>query len=105
MREISVAGLKALRDGGADHVLLDVREPFELELARVAGSLDIPMGEIADRLAEVPRDRDVVVMCHGGKRSARVTRLLEEHGFTRAVNLEGGIDAWSREIDPSVPTY
>ena len=105
MREISVAGLKALRDAGEDHVLLDVREPFELEIARIAGSLDIPMGEIPARLDEVPRDREVVVMCHGGKRSASVTRLLEASGYTRAINLEGGIDAWSREIDPAVPTY
>jgi rhodanese-related sulfurtransferase len=105
MREISVGDLKALRDRGGDHVLLDVREPFELELARVAGSLDIPMAEVPARLGELPRDREIVVMCHSGWRSARVTQILEQNGFQNAVNLEGGIDAWSREIDPAVPTY
>jgi rhodanese-related sulfurtransferase len=105
VKEISVAEFKALRDEARDHVLLDVREPFEIELAQIQGSLNIPLAEVAGRLAEVPRDRELVVMCHGGVRSARVVKFLEQNGYDRAFNLDGGIDAWSREIDPGVPTY
>ena len=105
MKEISVTEFKAMRDAGRDHVLLDVREPFEIELAQIAGSLNIPMAEVPARLDEVPRDREIVVMCHSGQRSGRVARFLEQNGYTTAVNLAGGIDAWSREIDPAVPLY
>ena len=94
-----------MRDAGRDHVLLDVREPFEIELAQLAGSLNIPMAEVPARLDEVPRDREIVVMCHSGQRSGRVARFLEQNGYAKAVNLAGGIDAWSREIDPAVPLY
>jgi rhodanese-related sulfurtransferase len=105
VKEISVAELKAMREAGRDHVLLDVREPFEIELAQLAGSLNIPMAEVPARLDEVPRDREIVVMCHSGQRSGRVARFLEQNGYTTAVNLAGGIDAWSHEIDPAVPLY
>jgi rhodanese-related sulfurtransferase len=105
VKEISVAELKAMREAGRDHVLLDVREPFEIELAQLAGSLNIPMAEVPARLDEVPRDREIVVMCHSGQRSGRVARFLEQNGYTTAVNLAGGIDAWSREIDPAVALY
>jgi rhodanese-related sulfurtransferase len=105
VREISVAEFKALRDEARDYVLLDVREPSEIELAQIPGSLNIPLAQVAGRLADVPRDRDLVVMCHGGVRSARAVKYLEQNGYDRAFNLDGGIDAWSREIDPEVPTY
>jgi rhodanese-related sulfurtransferase len=105
VKEISVTEFKAMRDAGRDHVLLDVREPFEIELAQIAGSLNVPMAEVPARLDEVPRDRAIVVMCHSGQRSGRVARFLEQNGYTEVVNLAGGIDAWSREIDPAVPLY
>jgi rhodanese-related sulfurtransferase len=63
------------------------------------------MDEIPERIGEVPQDRDVVVMCHGGTRSGRVAAYLRSNGFTRVANLDGGIDAWAREIDPSLATY
>jgi rhodanese-related sulfurtransferase len=105
VKEISVTEFKAMRDAGRAHIVLDVREPFEIELAQLAGSLNIPMAEVPARLDEVPRDREIVVMCHSGQRSGRVARFLEQNGYTTAVNLAGGIDAWSREIDPAVPLY
>jgi rhodanese-related sulfurtransferase len=105
MNEISVEELKGLRDSGAPHTLLDVREADELAVASIAGALWIPMGDIPARLNEIPTDRELVVMCHHGGRSARVVEYLAAQGWTRVANLTGGIDAWSRRIDPKVATY
>jgi rhodanese-related sulfurtransferase len=86
-------------------VLLDVREPDELARARLPEALHIPMREVPGRMGELPRDKTIVVMCHVGGRSARVTQFLLANGFERVFNLRGGIDAWSQEIDQSVPRY
>ena len=86
-------------------VLLDVREPDELELAAVADVLHIPMREIPARVGELERAVPLVVMCHSGGRSRRVAEFLLNHGFSEVFNLRGGIDAWSTEIDPQVPRY
>ncbi len=102
--EITVHDLRTRRER-ADVVVLDVREPHELAVAALDGVLHIPMAQIPQRLAELPRDREIVVLCHSGVRSERVTAFLRASGFERAVNLAGGIDAWSREIDPAVPRY
>jgi rhodanese-related sulfurtransferase len=103
--EISVHDLKARRDRGDDLVLLDVREPDELAAASLPGVLHVPMAQIPARLSELPKQRDIVVLCHLGGRSERVTQFLRASGYPRAVNLTGGIDAWSKEIDPTVPRY
>jgi len=86
-------------------VLLDVREPFERDLAVIEPSLHIPMGEVPDRVGELPKDREIVVYCHGGVRSAMVAGFLESQGFGSVGNLSGGIDAWSVHVDPKVPRY
>lgn len=96
---------RRLRDSPGSVVLVDVREPFERDLAVVEPSLHIPMREVPDRLAEIPRDRTVVVLCHSGGRSALVAAFLEHQGFAHVANLSGGIDRWSREVDPSIPRY
>jgi rhodanese-related sulfurtransferase len=85
--------------------LLDVREDDELAVARVAGAVHIPMNEVPSRIAELERSDTIVVMCHVGGRSMRVAAFLRTQGFERVFNLRGGIDAWSREIDPNIPRY
>ncbi|HEU4616829.1 MAG TPA: rhodanese-like domain-containing protein [Gammaproteobacteria bacterium] len=86
-------------------ILLDVREPEELAAASLPEALHIPMREVPARLAELPQDKTIVVMCHGGMRSARVTAFLMANGFEDVYNLRGGIDAWSVEVDPKIPRY
>lgn len=85
-------------------ILLDVREPFELALARVDGALHIPMREVGSRLAEIPKDQPVLVMCHHGMRSQAVADWLHARDFD-AANVAGGIDAWADEVDTSVGKY
>lgn len=93
---------RRVRDGKA--VLLDVREHFELAAAKVEGALHIPMRELPARVKELPQDKPILVMCHSGARSQRVADWLVPQGFD-ASNIAGGIDAWSDEVDPSVPKY
>jgi adenylyltransferase/sulfurtransferase len=97
--------LKALLDAGTAPWLLDVREPWEYSTARIAGATLIPLGELASRVAEVPRDADVVVYCHHGMRSARGVAMLRHAGWERVRNLTGGIEQWSVEADPKTPRY
>ncbi len=103
--EISVSDLQNKFQTGAPFTLLDVREPHEYEIAHIEHARLIPLGELPARLAELERDADLVVHCHSGVRSAYAVQLLRKEGFARAVNLAGGIDAWSVEVDPSVPRY
>ncbi|HMJ07342.1 MAG TPA: molybdopterin-synthase adenylyltransferase MoeB [Chthoniobacterales bacterium] len=103
--EISVRELKRKLDAREAILLLDVREPHEFEIAQIEGAQLIPLGDLPERLGELPRDREIVVHCHSGMRSAAAVQLLQKAGFPRALNLAGGIDAWSAEIDPSVARY
>jgi len=105
LEELSPTQFRARWPDGVGVVLLDVREPQELEVARVAGALHIPMGDIPQRLDEIDRRQTIVVMCHSGARSLRVAAFLAANGFEAVYNLAGGISAWSRELDPSVPRY
>ena len=102
---ISVSELKRKMDAREDFHLIDVREPFEYEIARIDGARLIPLGEIPGRAAELPREHTFIVHCHSGKRSAQAVRLLQQRGFAHVYDLDGGIDAWSEEIDPTVPRY
>lgn len=102
---ISVHDLKRKIDTNGAVTIVDVREPFEYEIARIEGSKLIPLGELHDRLVELDRDCYTVVHCHSGMRSAQAVRLLRRAGFTNVFNLEGGIADWSEEIDPTVPKY
>jgi rhodanese-related sulfurtransferase len=102
---ITVGDLKRRRDEGEALLLLDVREPAELATAALPDVTAIPMGDVPVRLHELPTDRAIVVMCHHGARSAHVTSFLNANGYPNAVNLDGGIDAWSTQIDPTVPRY
>jgi len=102
---MSAHELKQKMDAREPFELIDVRETFEYEIARIDGARLIPLGEIAERADELPRDRPIVVHCHSGRRSAEAVRLLQQRGFGNIYNLEGGIDAWSDQIDPGVPKY
>ena len=86
-------------------VLLDVREPWEVATAHIAGSVEIPMRDIPARSEELDDEAQIVCICHHGARSANVGMFLEGRGFKQVFNLQGGIDAWSRQIDPKVPLY
>ena len=104
--EISVSELQTLREASGALTLLDVREPWEFQTARIEGSLHMPMGDVPARFQQEldPEDR-IVVVCHHGVRSMNVTAWLRQQGFDKVQSLRGGIDRWSREIDHSVPLY
>jgi adenylyltransferase/sulfurtransferase len=102
---ITVDDLKARMDRGDAPFLLDVREPFEHQLAALPGAVLIPMGEIPARQQALDPDEEIVVYCHHGIRSANVTAFLRHHGFSRARNLQGGIDRWATTIDPTMTRY
>jgi molybdopterin/thiamine biosynthesis adenylyltransferase/rhodanese-related sulfurtransferase len=102
---MSVRDLKKKMDERDSLTLIDVREPYEYEIARIEGSRLIPLGELETHLSELPRTGTVVCQCHSGVRSEQAARILREAGFENVFNLEGGIDAWSVEIDPAVPRY
>jgi rhodanese-related sulfurtransferase len=105
--EIDVHSVKQLLDDQADMLLIDCREPSEYETARIDQATLIPMAEIQYRLEEIEpyREKQIVIHCHHGGRSLRVTNYLRQSGFAHATNMAGGIDQWSREIDPSIPRY
>jgi molybdopterin/thiamine biosynthesis adenylyltransferase/rhodanese-related sulfurtransferase len=102
---ISPHELKRRMDAGERFELIDVREPFEYEIAQIDGAKLIPLGEIAERLDELEREQPIIIHCHSGMRSAQAVQLLQERGFAKVYNLEGGIDAWSDQVDPNVPKY
>jgi rhodanese-related sulfurtransferase len=86
-------------------VLLDVREPHELAICQIAGSLNIPMGQIPDRLDELSRERHILVLCHHGRRSMNVTQFLRANDFPLVTNIGGGIEAWAEVIEPGMARY
>ncbi len=104
--EITTEVFRKQRQQPNPPVLLDVREPWEFQTASLPNSLLMPMGEIASRAhTELDPDAPIVVMCHHGARSLNVAMWLRDQGFTHAQSLAGGIDAWSRSIDPNIPRY
>jgi rhodanese-related sulfurtransferase len=105
IREISVLELKARRDRGENPLVIDVREDWELKLARIPDVVHVPMNQIPARLGEFRRDAETIVMCHAGGRSLRVAHFLADQGFTDVANLAGGISAWSEAVDATVPPY
>ena len=86
-------------------LLLDVREPWEYGLCRIADSQSMPLNDLPQHCNELPRERDVVVICHHGVRSQHAAHFLEDAGFPRLYNLHGGIAAWAAQVDPAMPRY
>jgi len=105
--EIKPAALKKLMDTGEKVTILDVREPAELAVARIKDTVDIPMSELGQRVGELTnyKEANLVVMCKVGGRSARCADFLRSQGFKHVLNMDGGILAWSDEVDHSVPKY
>jgi rhodanese-related sulfurtransferase len=104
--EISAGQVKALQKGGGEFLLLDVREPWEFETARIEGARNIPMGDIPTRAnQELDPDAHIVVVCHHGVRSLTVTNWLRQQGFENVQSMRGGVDGWARTVDPKVPLY
>ncbi len=106
VNQITAKELKASLDRGAqDDVLLDVREPWEFHTCHLQNSTHMPMGKVWHAFRELDPRRRIVVICHHGVRSERVCVYLSQHGYQRVVNLQGGLNAWSRDVDPDMPTY
>jgi len=104
MQEITPQEFKNLRDSKLDFQLIDVREPFEVEIVTLGGE-PIPMGEILDNLDRINKNKQVIVYCKSGKRSGTIVQMLEQHGFGNVFNLKGGILAYAEAIDKSLTKY
>ena len=102
IKEITVQELKNLFDENKKFTLLDVREPFEVNIAKIEGSIHIPMGEVKNKLNELDLNDKIIVQCKSGVRSARICEYLVNNNFKDVKNLKGGIVAWSQEIDNSI---
>jgi len=102
--QLNVQQLKQRMDSGENIFILDVREPFEYQIANLGGLL-MPQNEVAQRLGELDPEREIIVQCRSGVRSQRVAEFLQQNGFKRVVNLTGGILAWADGIDPSLQKY
>jgi len=102
MQSISVHELHQQFD---HYLLIDVRESWEWEIANINGAMHIPLRDLSTNISQLDCDRSIAVLCHHGFRSAKASELLLQHGLAAVYNVTGGIDAWSKEIDPSVPLY
>lgn len=104
MKETTVQELKEKKDNNEEFTLLDVREPHEYQISNIDGTL-IPLDDLPNRTDELDKDKEVVVMCRSGARSAQAVKLLEKKGFKNVSNLVGGVNEWAKEIDNSLPVY
>ena len=106
MQEISAKELKAKMDAGEDFQLIDVRQPEEYAFAKIEGAKLIPLGQIVQRMNEIDPNRETIVQCKAGGRSAMAIQALKNAGFEGELkNLAGGITAWSNDVDPKIPKY
>ena len=107
MQQLSAPQLKAWLDDPqrGKPVLIDVRQPWEFDVCRIDGSKPVPMSAIPARFMELDRDAETVVICHHGARSYQVAMFLEQQGFSKVLNLYGGVAAWAQQVDSTMPTY
>ncbi len=103
--EIDTDTLRELRGSGDDLQLVDIRDDWEREICSLSGTIDIPMAELPNELDRLSPDTPVVVLCHHGMRTMQVAAWLRQQGFAGAVSVGGGIDAWARQIDPTLALY
>ena len=104
-QQCDVLELRTMMQSDRPPCIVDVREKWEWDICHIANSMHIPMSELAQRIESLPRDCDIVVMCHHGVRSLNAAAMIRMNGFPRAVSLIGGINAWSDQIDPGVKKY
>jgi adenylyltransferase/sulfurtransferase len=103
--EVSVQEAHRQLHAAQPPLLIDVREPSEFAVCQIPGARLIPMATVPERLAEIPRDLPVLIHCHHGGRSLRVTQFLRAKGYAQVSNVQGGIDAWSLQVDPAIRRY
>jgi rhodanese-related sulfurtransferase len=103
--ELGPAELDALRRDKQPHAILDVREAWELDICKIEGSMNLPLGTLPQNLAQIPQTAPLVVMCHHGGRSMQAVMWLRAQGYANAVNLRGGIHEWARQVEPTMATY
>lgn len=103
--EITVEKLNDMRGAGETLTLIDVREGWERDICAIDGSVHIPLNQLPQRVGELPTDQTVVMVCHHGGRSAQAMMFLRQRGLNNITNLEGGVDAWARRIDPAMKVY
>jgi len=104
MRRMNVSQLAAHLQT-AEPLMIDVREPWEFDICHIEGSINIPMGQIAQAVEDIDSTGETVVICHHGIRSQQVIQYLRQHDIKNLINLDGGVDAWARDVDPSMPVY
>ena len=105
MKEISVQELKSMMDAGTDFQLIDVREPWEFTICHIDASELVPMGQIPQKLDLFQTHEEYVIICHHGIRSLQVIQFLAHHDIHNTINLDGGVEAWAREVDVNMETY
>lgn len=105
MQDIDPASAQEMLAAADNCRLLDVREPWELQIARIDGAVHIPMQDVPDHLDQLPREMPLIVLCHHGNRSRVVASYLEQNGYKRVFNLAGGIEAWAQALDPEMAEY
>jgi rhodanese-related sulfurtransferase len=105
MKETTVEELKQKQDANREFTLLDVREPHEVHISKIDNSTLIPLDELPGRLDELDKNKEIVVMCRSGARSAKACGLLQNKGFANVSNLKGGVNEWAKKIDNSLPVY
>ena len=104
MSAMTAAQLAAHLENAAP-LLLDVREPWEFDICKIEGSINLPMSQVPQRLDELREKGEIIVICHHGVRSQQVIWFLQQQGFDQLVNLDGGVDAWARSVDTNMPVY
>lgn len=105
VKEISPQELQLLLDSGQDYVLLDVRQPWEFKICQLPNSINISLNVLDKSVAQLPDDKEIVTICHHGVRSKQAAILLEQCGYPKVVSLQGGIDAWARDVNPIMERY
>jgi rhodanese-related sulfurtransferase len=103
--ELTVQDLQQLLAAGAKPVIVDVREQWEFDLGHLDGSVHIPLGTLPERMQDLDRTAEIVTVCHTGRRSLQAAHFMHATGFARVRSLRGGVEAWSVQIDPSMPRY